>query len=301
MKEIMKNTEKEDQTTLQQTINELTAIQKLMNKYVPLSRTDLNGNITYINDAMCNISGYSTDELLGKNHRVLRHPAEPKETFEELWRCIAQGENWEGELRSRRKDGSTFWVKVHIHPLHDQNNDIIGYQSLREDITYRKELEFIAANDKLTGIYNRRKFDELLHLELDRTKRYNETFSLILCDVDCFKKVNDTYGHLIGDQVLVKITESIKQSIRLSDVLARWGGEEFVILLPHTTQEDAGIVAEKIRRGIETTLFESVGKMTISCGVSQVQIGDDRSTFFQRVDSALYQAKKRGRNCIVRN
>jgi diguanylate cyclase (GGDEF)-like protein len=119
--------------------------------------------------------------------------------------------------------------------------------------------------------------------------------------VDCFKKVNDTYGHLIGDQVLVKITESIKQSIRLSDVLARWGGEEFVILLPHTTQEDAGIVAEKIRRGIETTLFESVGKMTISCGVSQVQIGDDRSTFFQRVDSALYQAKKRGRNCIVHN
>ncbi len=295
----MKSTQEKDQKTLEQTISELTAIQKLMNKYVPLSRTDLNGDITYINDAMCNISGYSTDELLGKNHRVLRHPAEPKETFEELWRCITRGETWEGELRSRRKDGSTFWVKVHIHPLHDQNNDIIGYQSLREDITYRKELEFIAANDKLTGVYNRRKFDELLQLELDRAKRYDETFSLILCDVDCFKKVNDTYGHLVGDQVLIKITDSIKQSIRLSDVLARWGGEEFAILLPHTLQKDAETVAEKIRNGIENTLFESIGKMTISCGVSQVQSSDDRSTLFQRADDALYQAKEQGRNCIV--
>ena len=192
-----------------------------------------------------------------------------------------------------------FWVKVHIHPLHDHNNKVVGYQSLREDITYRKELENLAAYDKLTGLYNRRKFDELLQIEMDRARRYNGHFSLILCDVDHFKEVNDKYGHLIGDQVLVKITESIKKSIRLSDILARWGGEEFAVLLPHTSQEDAEIVAEKIRYGVEETLFECVGRVTISCGVSQVIDGESRSTLFQRVDNALYRAKERGRYCIV--
>ena len=295
----MDNTQKKNQITLEQTIDELTETQMLVNQYIPLSRTDLQGDITYVNIAMCTLSGYGKEELVGQNHRMLCHPIKENELYDELWQSITQGKVWEGELRSRRKDNSVFWVKVHIHPLQDKNGGDTGYQVIHEDITDRKELEVIATLDKLTGLYNRRKFDEHLELELGRAKRYNETFSLILCDVDCFKRVNDRHGHLVGDQVLILITKSIKQSIRFSDILARWGGEEFVILLPHTVQKDAEIVAEKIRKDIERTHFQIVKEMTISCGVSQVQEDDNRSIFFQRVDNALYQAKQTGRNCVV--
>ena len=297
----MDNTQKKDPVTLEQTIGQLTQTQTLLNQYVPFSRTDLNGNITYVNTAMCTLSGYSKEELIGQSHRILCHPLQENVLYDELWQSITQGEAWEGELRSRRKDNSVFWVKVYIHLLWDQHHNHIGFQALHENITDRKELEVLATIDKLTGIYNRSKFDEYFQIEFGRVERYKDTFSLVLCDVDYFKKVNDTHGHLTGDQVLINIVNRIQQTIRFSDRLARWGVEEFVILLPHTVQKDAKIVAEKMRKDIENTPFETVGNLTISCGVSQVLKGDNPSTFFQRVDNALYMAKRKGRNCTVCN
>ena len=120
-----------------------------------------------------------------------------------------------------------------------------------------------------------------------------------MCDIDHFKSVNDRYGHLVGDEILKEVVDEIKSSIRDSDILARWGGEEFIILLPNTSEKNAIIVANKIVRKIENRKFKVVGNITMSCGVSEVTPNDTLNVWFKRVDDALYKAKDRGRNRVV--
>lgn len=271
----------------------------LIDNYIPTSRTDLNGDITHINSAMSTLTGYSKKELVGKNHRILRDKTEEIETYEQMWEQITKGKVWQGEVKNRTKDGKLYYANAYVHPIFDEKKKIIGYQALREDITDKKELEFLSSHDKLTDVYNRSKFDELLAYELERYSRYNKTFSLAMMDLDFFKNVNDTYGHQVGDRVLVEIVKIIKNEIRESDVLARWGGEEFTLLLPYTNKDEAKIVVEKIRVAIEKYLFELVGTMTISCGLSEIVKNDTAFSIIQRIDSALYEAKENGRNTII--
>ncbi len=284
---------------LEKLYKEIKDAQMLIDKYVPLSRTDLEGKITYANKAMCEISGYTLEELVGKNHRIIRYPDEKKEKYEELWKKITSGSTWEGEVKNISKYGETYWINVHIHPILNERNIRIGYQALRENITHKKELEFLASNDSLTNIYNRNKFDTLLEYEIEQWNRYEKTFSMAIFDLDHFKNVNDTYGHQVGDYVLVESVNIMKASIRKSDVLARWGGEEFILLLPHTNRDEAEIVVEKIRESIDKFLFDKVNHITISCGFSEVIKDDTSYSILKRVDDALYEAKNTGRNKIL--
>lgn len=160
------------------------------------------------------------------------------------------------------------------------------------------ELKRLARIDPLTSIYNRRKFNEVLSYELRRDKRYPSGLSLILCDLDNFKRINDVYGHHVGDEVLKSFANMISLSTRSSDTLARWGGEEFVLLLPETGFETAIQIAEKIRQQTENTLFPKVGKITVSFGVTQYLDGDTAEVLFKRADEALYKAKSNGRNRV---
>lgn len=279
--------------------HELVVAKKLIDHHIPMSKTDFDGTITHVNDAMCSLTGYSLKELVGKKHSILRHADQGVKQYDELWNEITQCKIWNGELQNRHKNGTKFWTKLHIQPLHNNVGEKIGYQALREDITNRKKLEVLASYDKLTGIHNRTKFDVLIEHEMDRFKRYGESFSLAIFDLDHFKQVNDTYGHLAGDDVLVKCANVMKGSIRTSDILARWGGEEFVLLLPHTNSEEAVGVVDKIRQKIENISFGSVGKVTTSCGVSQVKADETLNVLFKRVDDALYEVKKNGRNHVI--
>lgn len=172
---------------------------------------------------------------------------------------------------------------------------------IKERQKIETELEHLAMIDPLTSIYNRRKFNEVLSYELRRDKRYPSGLSLILCDLDNFKKINDIYGHNTGDEVLKLFTEMIRRSIRSSDTFARWGGEEFVLLLPETGFETAIQIAEKIRQETENTLFSTAGKITVSFGITQYLDGDTEETLFKRADEALYKAKNNGRNRIEIN
>lgn len=271
----------------------------LIDTYIPTSRTDLSGNITHINSAMSALTGYSKEELVGKSHRILRDKTEDTDKYKHMWEQITKGKIWQGEVKNRTKSGKLYYVNAHVHPIFDETNKIIGYQALREDITDKKELEFLSSHDKLTNIYNRSKFDELLEYELERYSRYNKIFSLAMLDLDFFKNVNDTYGHQVGDRVLVQIVQIIKNEIRESDVLARWGGEEFTLLFPYTNKNEAKIVIEKIRIAIEKHSFELIGTLTISCGLSEIVEKDTAFSIIQRIDSALYEAKESGRNKIV--
>ena len=163
------------------------------------------------------------------------------------------------------------------------------------------KLKHLATIDSLTSIYNRRKFNEVLSYELRRDERYPGGLSLVICDLDNFKRINDTYGHITGDEVLKSFASMVKDLIRNSDTFARWGGEEFVLLLPETGFETAMQIAEKIRQETENFLFSDTCTITASFGVTQFLEGDTETALINRADEALYKAKTNGRNRLELN
>lgn len=160
------------------------------------------------------------------------------------------------------------------------------------------ELETLAERDQLTGIYNRRRMDELIRYELSK-RHSNDELVLLMYDIDFFKRINDTYGHDTGDIVLKDLTKCVHGVIRTADTLGRWGGEEFLCLLTNTSLNHARMVAERIRRRVEQTDFLHVGQVTISIGLTSAEVNDTPETLFSRVDKALYDAKHAGRNCVA--
>lgn len=160
-------------------------------------------------------------------------------------------------------------------------------------------LQRLATTDDLTGAYNRRWFGEVIKYEVHRAVRYADTLSLVMLDLDHFKKVNDTYGHHAGDEVLKTVADIVKGNIRATDIFARVGGEEFTVLAPATHLEGAEVVAEKLRKRIERRTFETVGTLTASFGVAEFNRDEAVDALIKRADDALYEAKKHGRNRVV--
>jgi diguanylate cyclase (GGDEF)-like protein len=161
-----------------------------------------------------------------------------------------------------------------------------------------RDLRFQATTDPLTGVSNRLKFNQALAAEMSRSTRYETSLSLVLYDVDNFKAVNDTHGHQIGDKVLIQLSRFVPSLLRNTDLLARWGGEEFVILTPGSDGEMAYQAAEKLRKAVEQIKFDEIGMVTCSFGVAQYVCGDTAETLTSRADDALYRAKLNGRNRV---
>jgi diguanylate cyclase (GGDEF)-like protein len=156
----------------------------------------------------------------------------------------------------------------------------------------------LANTDKLTGLYNRAKFDEVLSHELARTERFHHSFGLVMIDIDYFKLVNDNYGHHVGDTFLVEISTLLKNSVRSTDILVRWGGEEFALICLESSLSGILTLVETIRTRVEEYSFMNVGKRTISIGVTMYEENDTDTMMISRADKALYDAKNSGRNCI---
>lgn len=173
-------------------------------------------------------------------------------------------------------------------------------KEINEILSRRAEaLEKLASTDALTGLYNRHMLSELFARELAQKKRYKNALSMIIFDIDHFKKINDGFGHLAGDEVLKKVARIAQDKVRTSDIVARWGGEEFVVLLPHTPLDGARITAEKIRLAIESTDFDAPKTVTASFGIAECADGENRENLLDRADKALYEAKAGGRNQTV--
>ena len=205
------------------------------------------------------------------------------------------------------QSGKNFQLNQFKLHLSDEFNDltnnlqqIISYVSLTQEDhdKIQKRLEFLATVDELTGAFNVRKWKEMLNYEIEKTYRSANNLSIILFDIDFFKKINDTYGHQVGDQVLRKLVKIIQKIIRTTDSLYRIGGEEFVILCPNSNYHQAMTLAERIRKSIESTPFEKVNQVTISLGVTQLKKSDNSGEFVKRADQALYQSKQNGRNQV---
>lgn len=178
----------------------------------------------------------------------------------------------------------------------------IELKQLTEILLEKNEsLKTLAGTDELTNLYNRYYLDQRIVSEMERAERYDQPLSLIMFDLDHFKKVNDTWGHSTGDLVLIAVADRVSQIIRYPDVLARWGGEEFAVLLPQTDLHGAILVAEKLRRALEEIEHPGVGTVTSSFGVATLKKKEQWESWFKRVDIALYQAKDAGRNKVVSN
>lgn len=178
----------------------------------------------------------------------------------------------------------------HARRKEDELNNLVKERTV--------ELEKLSVTDQLTKLYNRRKTDETLSNEIERVKRSNNSFSIILLDIDKFKNVNDTYGHQVGDDVLKSIAKLLMLNVRKVDILGRWGGEEFLIIDAESNPKNVLEFAEKIRKAIEDHVFEKVGQVTCSFGITYYVDGDTESSILARSDKALYIAKDSGRNCV---
>ena len=271
--------------------------------------TDFDGKITYVNSAFTAITGYSAKEVLGKKTSILKSGYMSKEVYENLWQTILSGKTWEGELNNMKKGGELFWENTRIAPLLNQDGEISNFVAIKVDITERKraqdELERMAITDPLTGLFNRRYFFEVAQKEFLKSIRYNRPLSVVLFDIDMFKSINDTYGHLAGDQILAQIGVLLTQKERETDLSARYGGEEFVLLLPETDCEGARNTAERLRSLLETSpIYYENHKIqfTASFGVAGIGNRDYPETFdylILQADKALYEAKRISRNTVV--
>jgi len=173
---------------------------------------------------------------------------------------------------------------------------IIGDITVEEE--QKKEIVKLLNIDKLTSIYNRNKLDESLSIEMSKVNRYDLDLSLIILDIDYFKSINDRYGHIVGDSVLVEFAQIVKENVRMIDIVGRWGGEEFMIICPNTSKDNVILLAEKLKEVISDFEFDGVGKVTASFGVTQYRKQEDIKDFLIRTDQALYFSKHNGRNRV---
>lgn len=280
---------------------------KVMEEYVYTTKTDINGILTDVSESFCRLSGYTREELVGYKHNVVRHPDNPDIFYANLWDTISKGEIWEGEVRNHRKDGSDFWMDTIIYPLHDEEYNIIGYASMRHNITGTKNLQKQLNLDTLTGLYNRRYYDEVLEYELLHSRREHRMIAYVMMDIDNFKRYNDTYGHRKGDEVLSKIGKLLQKKVNENGHFAfRMGGEEFAFLLLGMKPSKAVEFVENLRQSIVDLgivhLNSSVEHyVTASFGLVCVDVEHsivDENALYSAADNALYEAKKRGRNCV---
>ncbi|MGB9807959.1 MAG: diguanylate cyclase [Thermosulfidibacteraceae bacterium] len=183
------------------------------------------------------------------------------------------------------------------------SGSFIGFIVLLTDITevkkLQEKLEDLLKRDPLTGIYNRRVLDEEVSMLLNLAKRYNRNLSFVMLDLDNFKSVNDFYGHEVGDEVLKELVRVVKKRLRSSDVFLRFGGEEFLIVLPETDNEGAMKLAEDVRKAIENHTGFPCGRLTVSVGVTSYREGDTLDSIIIRVDEAMYNSKRRGKNRVT--
>lgn len=292
-------------SSLKMVNDELNAILKPFKEFSYYSETDTQGVITDISDSYCDLVGYKKNEIIGKKHSILKHPLEDQNKYKELWNNLTSGKSWIGELRCKDKSNNDVWYKTIIFPRKNSEGKIIGYAAKRQDITDRKYVELLSITNDLTGLYNKRFFKQTFLNEKNRVKRDNKNLVFLMIDVDYFKKYNDTYGHLKGDNVLKEVANVLKSfTKRGSDFAFRLGGEEFAIITSNLHRDQVLAYAENIRKAIENLQVANKNSkfkyLTISIGGYILEPDKDYSyeEIYNFADESLYESKASGRNKV---
>ena len=205
------------------------------------------------------------------------------------------------QTKVRRKNFSSYYIQIIIKKilLPECEYFVASVSDITQQVLMQKELRKLATIDSLTGVYNRHKANEIIDEEIIRQNRYEGSFALLMLDIDYFKSVNDTYGHDVGDMILQELSRLILNNTRKSDKFARWGGEEFLLILPQTTAEGAFEYAQKLANIIDSYCFTQISHLTTSIGACIYEDNERKTELLKRVDEALYLAKERGRNRVV--
>jgi diguanylate cyclase (GGDEF)-like protein/PAS domain S-box-containing protein len=276
----------------------------MVDKYIITSQTDLKGKIVSVSKAFCDISGYKKYELIGENHSIIRHEEMDSSIFKELWETIKSGKTWRGEIKNKKKNGGFYWVDSIISPHYDRDGKVDGYMAIRQDITSEKKIKELSITDSLTGLYNRRYFNEVFIKEIYRAKRKDKTIAFFMFDLDYFKQYNDTYGHQDGDYVLIEFAKVLRDVFKRScDYSFRLGGEEFGAICYDI---DTNAI-ETLSKMVKNTLFnlhiehsknQASPYVSVSIGVvlaNGIDTKDD-DELYKIADKELYSAKDSGRN-----
>jgi diguanylate cyclase (GGDEF)-like protein/PAS domain S-box-containing protein len=302
----------EDQTAIKEAYAKLEELKdkaefylETIDKNVYTLTTDDKGFIVDISEAMCRVSGYKKEELIGLRSSALKHPDTNPNVYKYLWSTISSGGTWKGELRNSAKNGKEYWVRSTIFPVVEKNGRTV-YKAILEDITDKKKIEKISITDELTGLFNRRHFNKTFPIELQRCAVEKKSFVFAMLDVDHFKKYNDTYGHLRGDEALSSIGKTLANLTNGVGYAFRLGGEEFGLIVTGIDLANIGKFAEGIRVGVEALGIEhknntasafvtaSIGLCTVDFEKKQDEI--EAKEIYAKADDALYASKEFGRN-----
>jgi diguanylate cyclase (GGDEF)-like protein/PAS domain S-box-containing protein len=268
----------------------------------------LDGHWLRVNATLCEITGYTEDELLARTFQDITHPEDLEQNLETLEKVVAGGARTvRFEKRYLRPNGRAVWVNVSSSLMHDSDGNPLHFVSQIEDVTDRKraerKLKDLADHDPLTGLLNRRRFDEELRKTILRLRRHGGRAALLLVDLDRFKLVNDTYGHKTGDDVLVAAAEALRRRLRQTDAVGRLGGDEFAAILYEADLPAAQRVAAEVAAALRANRTRS-GRAEIAVTASIGVVLLDRETAGEEeallsADRALYEAKDGGRNQVV--
>lgn len=265
--------------------------------------TDLHGNIEYANKTFYTTSGYSKEETIGKNPRLLQSGKTPKETYKEIWKRLLEGKNWQGEFINRNKDGRETIQLIHISPIFQSNGKISHYMAIEENITEKKSSEerihYLSNFDALTQLPNKSQFETYCKYILSLAHRSNSQLAVLFLDLDHFKNFNDSLGHKIGDLILVETAKRLKSLIRESDIVARFSADEFVLIFSiadiHSVEKIAQKILNTINEPYHIDSYEL--SVTASIGISLYPSdGSDLETLSKNSETAMYRAKHDGRN-----
>jgi len=266
------------------------------------------GTIDYISPSVERVRGFTPAEAMSMSIEQTHPPASAAiviDFYRRLFAAIEAGAElpvFRGEHEYYRKDGSIMVGEVQVIPQLDDDGRVVEILGVTRDISERKEFEAelkrLAVYDPVTGVWNRRHGEDLMAADLEQARGSSQRLTVLMLDVDHFKSVNDTHGHQAGDRVLGDISHRVLDTVNGTDIVARWGGEEFVIMLRDCGLDEAMAIAEKIRTQIANTPFRHVGTVTVSIGAAEVDPDEGLEPWLARADAALYEAKRSGRNAV---
>jgi diguanylate cyclase (GGDEF)-like protein/PAS domain S-box-containing protein len=288
-----------------------------------VSLHDLDGQSLYVSPSCERVFGFTPDEMARMRPFTMVHP-EDRARATAHHEALLRGEPVTAlTCRKLHKSGRHVWAETSWRPILNRSGKIVRLQAASRDVTERREyerqleeahaklraqqerlidanarLEALASLDALTGLKNRRAFEERLHEEISRARRSKETFALLLLDIDHFKNFNDSFGHPRGDDVLKSVARVLSRSVRDADFISRYGGEEFAIILPDSDRDGAKLMGERLREAIEENAWD-VRPITVSVGAAAWVDGATSESLIDQADRALYRSKQAGRNIVT--